>query len=266
MRKTLFGFLLISLICIGADSMHACALSTDQTEIKQDGTAIHLKVLATFESQVGVKENLGANDSKEIRMYLKSVGIDKPAYYCAAFVCWGFTVNGVDNPRTAWSPSLFPKPNVVNLKTSTPQPCDVFGVYYNDHGRIAHVGIIKRWPRDSEYFISIEGNTNNNGSRNGDGVYEKRRLKRTAYKISRWLNGKEMNKPIAVGSPVQYRPASGEEHLKINNNDDVIAGIVTRVWNQEPGTVNLFLFPDCGTPVAKTSVVRGESPGNYTLV
>jgi hypothetical protein len=191
MHKTLFSFLLVSLVLIGADSLHARAVESTKhkTELTSEArTALQAKVLVTFESQVGVKENLGANDSKEIREYLLiGANLKQPAYYCAAFVCWGFTVNGIDNPRTAWSPSLFPKDHLINTKTTAPEPCDVVGIFHNDVGRIAHALVIKHWPRDKDYFISIEGNTNGNGSRNGDGVYMKRRLKRTAYKVSRWI-------------------------------------------------------------------------------
>jgi hypothetical protein len=193
MRKAMLSLLLIGLISIGADSVYARVVdnTASKKELSVDARkALQEKVIATFESQVGVKENLGANDSKEIRVYLKSVGISQPAYYCAAFVCWGYTVNGVTNPRTAWSPSLFPKSNVIDIRQKVPEPGDAFGVYYNDKGRIAHVGVIKKWPRDSEYFISIEGNTNNDGSRNGDGVYLKRSLKRRAFKVSRWIGVK----------------------------------------------------------------------------
>jgi hypothetical protein len=188
MLKTYLSSLLIGLVLIWADSLYArTVVSNAETGLKQDVTELRAKVLATYESQVGLKEDLGSNDSNQIRAYLKSVGIYKTAYYCAAFVCWGFTINGIDNPKTGWSPSLFPKNHVIDTKQTVPEPCDVFGVYFHNYKRIAHVGVIKRWPRDSEHFISIEANTNDNGSRNGDGIYQKRRLKRTASKISRWI-------------------------------------------------------------------------------
>lgn len=189
MRKAIFSLIAVSLISIGADSVYARAVETcpkieRSQEVKEE---LQAKVLATYESMIGKKENLGANDSYEIRVILKSVGITSPAYYCAAFVSWGLTVNGICNPRTAWSPSLFPKTHCINLKYDSPQPGDAFGVYYNDLKRIAHAGAVKRWPRDGDHFISLEGNTNNGTSRNGDGFYEKRRPKRTVNKVSRWI-------------------------------------------------------------------------------
>jgi len=144
-------------------------------------------VIATLETMVGKKETLGANWSPEIKAILVSVGINYPAYYCAAYVSWGYTQNKICNPNTAWSPSLFPADRCLNLKTTTPQIADAFGIYHHDLNRIAHAGTVKRWPREGDYFISLEGNTNNNGSRNGDGFYEKRRPKRSVAKVSRWV-------------------------------------------------------------------------------
>ena len=42
--------------------------------------------------------------------------------------------------------------------------------------------------KDGNYYITVEGNTNEAGSREGDGVYRKRRHIKTIYAISRWIN------------------------------------------------------------------------------
>ncbi|MFD0997686.1 CHAP domain-containing protein [Ohtaekwangia kribbensis] len=146
-----------------------------------------LLVATTYTSQIGVKENLGPNDSKEIRAYLLVTGVKHPASWCAAFVAYCFTVNGVDNPKNAWSPSWFvDKSRLINPQKVKPERADTFAVYHRELKRIAHIGFVDTWP-PGDYFITVEGNTNNNGSREGDGVYRKRRLKKNAYKISRWI-------------------------------------------------------------------------------
>ena len=66
---------------------------------------------------------------------------------------------------------------------------DVFGLYFPEKRRIAHVGFIDQW--DGTWMISVEGNTNVSGSREGDGVYRKRRLVRTVYKVARYVKGIE---------------------------------------------------------------------------
>lgn len=85
---------------------------------------------------------------------------------------------------TGWSPSLFPPKKVV----TTWKQGDVFGIYFANKKRIAHVGIIDQVERNS--VITVEGNTgpDNYGerSREGDGVFKKRRMKKQIYMVSRW--------------------------------------------------------------------------------
>lgn len=171
----------ICLVFIGAYTLDAHAVSE---ESKQE---IREAVAATYTGEIGVIETDGANDGPEIREYLKTTNISFSAPWCAAFVSYCYTVNGVDNPRSAWSPSYFHKSKLISLKTTQPLKADVFGVWYNSLGRIAHIGFIDHWPREGDYFISVEGNTNNDGSREGNGVYKKRSLKRRAHKVARYI-------------------------------------------------------------------------------
>jgi len=134
-----------------------------------------------------VREATGKNDGEQVEKYLSSTGLGKGNAWCAAFVNWTLKKCGIKTINSAWSPSWFPASKVVyeNGKGS-PQTGDVFGIYFSSKKRIAHVGFIDKWGDD--YVITVEGNTNNAGSREGDGVYKKRRLKRQIYKVSRWRN------------------------------------------------------------------------------
>ena len=76
-----------------------------------------------------------------------------------------------------------------HLRKGTPgarisKPGDHFALFYNDLGRIGHTGLIK--DEDEDYLTTVEGNTNGPGSREGNGVYIRKRLKKTIYCISRW--------------------------------------------------------------------------------
>lgn len=62
---------------------------------------------------------------------------------------------------------------------------DVFGIYFPDKKRIAHVGFIDHW--DGTWLITVEGNTNSSGSREGDGVYRKRRPVQSIYQVARYI-------------------------------------------------------------------------------
>ena len=66
-----------------------------------------------------------------------------------------------------------------------PTTGDIFGLYFPEKARIAHVGFIDQW--DGTWLITVEGNTNEAGSREGDGVYRKKRLVRTVYKVARYI-------------------------------------------------------------------------------
>ena len=142
-------------------------------------------------SQVGIRERTGSNDGKEVESYLKSVGLSKGNPWCAAFLHWTFEQSGIKGtPRSGYSPSWFPTSKTIfqrgKIDKLVPGPADVFGIWFESKKRIAHVGFIDQWD-DGAYCMTVEGNTNGVGSREGDGVYRKRRLKSQIYKVSRWV-------------------------------------------------------------------------------
>jgi len=138
-----------------------------------------------------VRELTGRNDGVAVERYLAVTGLGKGYAWCAAFPSWVFNEAGVNAIKSAWSPSWFPPGNTIYHKgkanSITPDKADVFGIYYPKLKRIGHVGFVDNWQIDSDYFVSVEGNTNNAGSREGDGVYRKRRLKSNVHKVSRWI-------------------------------------------------------------------------------
>ncbi len=141
-------------------------------------------VVEAYTSQLGVREATGRNDGLDVEKYLSSTGLGKGFAWCAAFVNWAHQQCGYSGPRAAaaWSPAWFPTSKLV----THPLPGDVFGIYFPSKGRIAHVGFIDKWEGNRAY--TVEGNTNEAGSREGDGVYRKIRLQSQIYKVSRWTN------------------------------------------------------------------------------
>jgi hypothetical protein len=143
-----------------------------------------------YTRQIGIREQTGQNDGRMVEEYLSSVGLEKGNPWCAAFVHWTFACSGVSGvPRSGFSPSWF-QTNVIywrgHYEKKPPDRADVFGIWFQAKKRIAHVGFVDEWCSGT-YAITVEGNTNDAGSREGDGVYRKRRLKKQIYKISRWL-------------------------------------------------------------------------------
>jgi len=139
------------------------------------------KIVNIARSQLGVREATGNNDGIKVGEYLKSVGLSGKYPWCAAFVSWTYAKAGFDAPRTAWSPALFPSERT----TQDPKSADVYGIYSKELKRISHCGIIERTQHN--WIIGIEGNTNTQGSREGDGVYRKYRHVRTIAKFSNWV-------------------------------------------------------------------------------
>jgi len=138
-------------------------------------------------SQLGVREKNGVNDGERVESYLKYAGAHKGDPWCAAFVSWVFSQTGYLQPKTAWSPALFP----IAKRTNLIQPATLFGIYFPKLKRIAHCGFVER--KDGNWLITIEGNTNIAGSREGDGVYRKRRSIKTIKYFANWTtkNGGE---------------------------------------------------------------------------
>jgi hypothetical protein len=76
-------------------------------------------------------------------------------------------------PRSAWSPDFVKSPKWDRGRGEKPGRADAFGIYFQSLKRVAHTGIIEKV--EGKWAITIEGNTNDDGSRDGDGVYRKRR-------------------------------------------------------------------------------------------
>jgi len=146
------------------------------------------KLVLRAEKQIGIREATGHNDGIAVAEYLRSVGLNRPEPWCAAFVCWVYQKEGLNKPRSGWSPDLFPASRLARSAL----PGDVIGIYFPNLKRIAHVGIVERI--DGDFITTIEGNTNVYGSREGDGVYRKKRHVRTLYRIADWITERGIKK------------------------------------------------------------------------
>jgi len=148
------------------------------------------EVMRIASSQVGIRERSGNNDGDAVEQYLHVTGLNKGYAWCAAFVAWVHVHANVTTPLSAYCPDWFNR-NVVfrqNQKTPEPfvsKPGQVFGLYFESKHRVAHVGLITGETRFN--YTTIEGNTNEAGSREGDGVYRKIRSKKSIYIISDYI-------------------------------------------------------------------------------
>ena len=156
------------------------------------GNPVRDKVASVYTAEIGIKES-GFNSGPRIKEYLHYAGLPPGNPWCAAFVCWAMGQAGINNPKTGYCPYLFSPAQVIWQRNSNlggrpihlPQKGDVFGIYFPEKKRIAHVGFIHNW--GNKYVITVEGNTNLASGREGDGVYRKRRLISSIYKVSDFI-------------------------------------------------------------------------------
>lgn len=140
------------------------------------GTSQAAKVIAVLKAENGYRE--GANNKQKYSPAVPSLEWSQNQPWCQTFQSWGAMKAGTASiePRTA------------SCRTA----CDWFKsrgrfseypaigaqVFFGPGGG-THVGRVYKY--DADYVYTIEGNTNNNGSANGDGVYLRKRARRDSY-------------------------------------------------------------------------------------
>lgn len=138
-------------------------------------SALSLKALAVSITQLGQHENpLGSNWGEPVKTYLHSVGIDFPASWCAAFVYWCYNQTEIPNPLVKTGGVLRHWGEAdKKYRVTDPQPGDIFIM---DFGKgLGHTGIVEKV--DTTFIYTVEGNSNDSGSREGIEVTRKQRPK-----------------------------------------------------------------------------------------
>lgn len=183
--KTVYFYILCILVCSSVTGQ-----SNISTQFQKGEFDTRDCLREVYTSQIGVREYGGNNRGAQVKMYLNSVGLDEGYPWCAAFVSWCFQQVAVDVPRSAWVPSFALKNRFVykqgKILKRLPKYGDVMLIWFNKLNRPAHIGFIDQW--GERWIISVEGNTNDDGSREGDGVYRKRRLKRQIWAVANFID------------------------------------------------------------------------------
>lgn len=154
----------------------------------QSSNQLRNAVQKTYTSQLGVRELTGNNDGIAVEKYLNYVWLKKGQPWCASYVSWSFGQNGIKKARSGGCVQLMEQGTTIyksGVLRETPQKADVFFIYYAEKGRVAHTGFVDDWGED--FVTTVEGNTNGAGSREGNGVYRKKRLKRQIYAVTKYL-------------------------------------------------------------------------------
>lgn len=134
------------------------------------------QVVPVAELFVGwVRETTGKNDGPWVEAIQRTTGNKKGDPWCASFVNWVLDIAYRDMnplPATASCDVLLEFARKNQLLTSTPQPGDVFLVMRTKNDAI-HTGIVTEVKADT--VKTIEGNTNREGAREGNGVWARER-------------------------------------------------------------------------------------------
>lgn len=138
------------------------------------------KTLAVSITQLGVEEiPKNSNAGPAVEKYLKSVGLGKGYSWCMAFVYWctkeASIQLGITNPLAKTAGVLAMLNFKKELVVKEPQPGDIFIM---DFGKgQGHTGLVEKVEKN--IIHTIEGNTNDDGSREGYKVCRRKRNKST---------------------------------------------------------------------------------------
>lgn len=137
---------------------------------------------------IGQRETHGNNRSPFIDecLRLTKVGLGNP--WCAAVgAMWHFMAD-VPNPMSAYSPTWFPEKECIYIRgkknDDIVRPGDCGGIYIASKKRIGHWVLVES--SDQKWVNTIEGNTNEGGSDEGDRVMRRKRLLKNIERISRY--------------------------------------------------------------------------------
>lgn len=137
-------------------------------------TSISKVALQIAQSQLGIKEiPLGSNAGPDVEKYLKRVGLGKGYPWCMAFAYW--CVDEAAKKLVVPNPLLKTGGVIAQLNAQkakvvkVPQAGDLFIIEFS--GGNGHIGFVLEVKGDR--ILTIEGNSNDDGSREGYEVCHK---------------------------------------------------------------------------------------------
>ena len=149
------------------------------------GGSIAEKMVSLAREEIGVSEVDGSNCGPRVDEYKAATWLDadKGWPWCAAFICWLVreAIEGEDvkfkRPRTAgaWDFENWAKQqstNGVELRKPTNEDIKAGDIVVCP---FSHIGLAVKDADSSGYVVTIEGNTNGAGSREGGSVLKKKR-------------------------------------------------------------------------------------------
>jgi len=154
-------------------------------EFKTDSNiSLVKKIIALARDEVGVREIGNTNYGKRVNEYKSATNLDSTQGWpwCAAFICWLFreAMKGgsysFKRPTTAsaWAFENWADEQDMSVRTKKPHNGDIVAgdiIIFT----FSHIGLAISAPDKNGMVQTIEGNTDDAGSREGGGVYNKER-------------------------------------------------------------------------------------------
>jgi hypothetical protein len=133
------------------------------------------EVILQAGDELAVREATGHNDGPAVEMFLASVGLGKGYSWCMAFVYWCVKQTALKlalkNPLKETGGVLDQWESGHGVHISEPEQGAIFIMDFG--GGEGHTGIITGVFTDQGIIHTIEGNTNDDGSREGIGVFRR---------------------------------------------------------------------------------------------
>jgi hypothetical protein len=146
-------------------------------------------VLIVAAATEGATENpTNSNGGPYVQRVLKRTGLGPGLPWCAAYVADVGVIALQERwplPKTASCAALGEHAARAGILEEKPQVGDVFLVHYPSLGRFAHTGFVTAVRADGK-IETIEGNTNDGGSRDGWGVFRRVRTPQAKDRFIRW--------------------------------------------------------------------------------
>lgn len=165
----------------------ACACPEARCRVEWAKTAtpeiIRAAILEVAGKELGQRES-SANWSPRIKQYLAAAKVKTPAPWCAAYVNWVLQeLFGAESlleqvPLQAYVQSYydFAKKNDLLVKAVDVKPGDLFLLWFPSLNRYGHIGIVKEMNFKKGRYQTLEGNSNDEGSREGYEVCSNSRI------------------------------------------------------------------------------------------
>lgn len=137
-----------------------------------------LQAMAYLCDVIKVDEDFGPNHGEYVDDFLKEAGGLGPGYpWCAAAINWCCEMLGVPNPDKSDAAVIGWKNWAATTGRRKTTPKRGMLCYWLNRDNTGHIGIVSSFLANKDHVLSIEGNTNAAGSREGEAIARKERHK-----------------------------------------------------------------------------------------